>query len=167
MELARVAGLPKGPLVPGFSAEATRTVQIARDRALEHGLVELHHAAVLAQAGALSAAGKTAGAIDRVLELARTAAASGDLQQYVAAVAVMAELYTRSGDHVSAFRTIVETHRALATATRDDPTDLFRPLLARLRDKIGGAKLDKIAADVDQANRLADAIAAKKPHDSR
>jgi len=145
--------------------EATRHVQIARDRALEHGLVELHQAALIAQAGVLSHAGKTAGAIDRVLELARAAVAKHDVAQYVAAVGVMAELYARSGDHVSAFRTIVESHRALADATQTDTTSLFRPLLARLRDRVGEDRLAKIAADVDTANRLADQIAQQKSKD--
>jgi len=145
--------------------EATRHVQIARDRALEHGLVELHQAALIAQAGVLSQAGKTAGAIDRVLELARAAVAKHDVAQYVAAVGVMAELYARSGDHVSAFRTIVESHRALADATQTDTTSLFRPLLARLRDRVGEDRLAKIAADVDTANRLADQIAQQKSKD--
>ena len=145
--------------------EATRHVQIARDRALEHGLVELHQAALLAQAGVLSQAGKTAGAIDRVLELARTAVANHDVAQYVAAVGVMAELYARSGDHVSAFRTIVESHRALADATQTDTTTLFRPLLARLQDRVGEDRLGKIAADVDTANRLADQITQQKSKD--
>ena len=136
--------------------EASRHVQIARDRALEHRLDELHSAAVLAQAGVLSHAGKTAGAIDRVLELARAAAAKQDVTQYVAAVAIMAELYAKTGDHVSAFRTVAEAHHALTAATGSDTTALFRPLLARLRDRVGDERLDKIAADVAEANRLAD-----------
>ncbi len=143
--------------------EATRHVQIARDRALEHELPELHQAALLAQAAVMSYAGKTAGAIDRALELARVAAAKQDVQQYVAAVGIMAELYARTGDHVSAFRTIVEAHRALSTATGGDTIELFRPLLGRLRDRIGAERLDRISADVDQANRLADQIAHQKP----
>ena len=142
--------------------EAARTIQIARDRALEHGLDELHRASLIAQAGVLSAAGKTAGAIDRVLELARAAVAANDVAQYVAAVGIMAELYAKTGDHVSAFRTIAESHRALAEATHADPTALFRPLLGRLRDRIGPERLDKIAAEVAIANRLADQIIAQK-----
>jgi hypothetical protein len=142
--------------------EATRTIQIARDRALEHGLDQLHQATLLAQAGVLAHGGKTAGAIDRVLELARAAVAAHDVAQYVAAVGVMAELYARTNDHVSAFRTIAEAHAALSAATRTDTTSLFRPLLERLRDRIGPDRLAKIAADVDTANRLADQIASQK-----
>jgi hypothetical protein len=146
--------------------EATRTIQIARDRALEHQLDELHRATLIAQAGVLSAAGKTAGAIDRVLELARAAVAKHDVAQYVAAVGIMAELYAKTGDHVSAFRTIAESHRALAEATGNDTAQgliaVFRPLLARLRDRIGSERLDKIAAEVAIANRLADQIIAQK-----
>jgi hypothetical protein len=145
--------------------EATRTVQIALDRTVEHDLHELHQAALLAQAGVLANAGKTAGAIDRVLELARAAVARQDIAQYVAAVGIMAELYARSGDHVSAFRTVVEAHRALASATGSDATELFRPALARLRDRIGEDRLVRIAHDVDQANRLADQIGHQKRND--
>jgi len=142
--------------------EAIRTVQIARDRALEYELDDLHQAALVAQAGVLSAAGKTAGAIDRVLELARLAVAKQDVPQYVGAVAIMAELYAKTGDHVSAFRTIAESHRALAEATNSDPTPLFRPLLARLRDRIGADRLDRITREVDIANRLAEQISGQK-----
>jgi hypothetical protein len=145
--------------------EATRTVQIALDRTVEHDLRELHQAALLAQAGVLANAGKTAGAIDRVLELARAAVERHDIAQYVAAVGIMAELYARSGDHVSAFRTVVEAHHALATATGSDPTELFRPALARLRDRIGEDRLVRIAHDVEQANRLADQITHQKRND--
>lgn len=150
---------------PIGAEEAARVVQIARDRALEHGLVELHHAALIAQAGVLAEAGKTAGAIDRVLELARTAAAEGNGTQFVAAVGLMAELYTRSGDHASAFRTIAEANHALSAATKTDTAPLFRPHLVRLRDQVGEERFAKIVADVERANRLASEIAAKKPND--
>ena len=126
---------------------------------------------MIAQAGVLASAGKTASAIDRVLELARSAVARRDIAQYVAAVGIMAELYSRSGDHVSAFRTIVEAHRALADATAgvagssEAAAERFRPLLARLRDRIGADRLTKIAADVEHANRLAAEITHQKGSD--
>ena len=143
--------------------EAARTVQIARDRALEHGLTALHRATLLAQAGVLAAHGKTAGALDRTLELARAAQRDGDVAGYVAAVGVMAELYARAGDHVSAFRTIVEANAALGAALGTNVGPLFREHLARLRERVGAERLDRIAADVDRANRLAGQIAAEKP----
>jgi tetratricopeptide (TPR) repeat protein len=145
--------------------EAASTVRHALELTDRHALVELRHAALIAEAGVLASAGKTAGAIDRVLELARASVARGDIAQYVAAVGIMAELYARSGDHVSAFRTIVEAHRALANATGSDVTERFRPLLARLRDRIGAERLSTIAADVEQANRIADQIAPQKRND--
>ncbi|HTR53896.1 MAG TPA: hypothetical protein VMJ10_24545 [Kofleriaceae bacterium] len=144
------------------SEDAAHQVAAARQRAKEHGLAELEHAALLAEAALLADARKTAPAIDRVLELARAAAAKQDAAQYVAAVGIMAELYARSGDHVSAFRTIAESHHALSRATGSDTTPLFRPLLARLRDRIGEAKLTEIAAAVEHANRLADQILDSK-----
>ena len=142
--------------------EALRTVQLARDRTLEHQLDDLHQAALVAQAGVLSAAGKTAGAIDRVLELARIAVAKQDVPQYVGAVAIMAELYAKTGDHVSAFRTIAESHAALSAATSTDTTALFRPLLQRLRERVGAERLDRIAREVETANRLAEQIGSQK-----
>ncbi len=142
--------------------EAARTIQIARDRALEHGLTALHRATLLAQAGVLAAHGRTAGALDRALELARAAQAEGDVSGYVAAVGVMAELYARAGDHVSAFRTIVEANAALGTALGTNVGPLFRDHLARLRERVGAARLDRIAADVDRSNRLAGQIAGEK-----
>ena len=150
---------------PIGAEEAARVVQIARDRALEHGLTELHQASLIAQAGVLATAGKTAGALDRVLELARAAAAENNPQQFIAAVGIMAELYSRSGDHASAFRTIAESNHALSAATKTDTAPLFRPHLARLRDLVGEVRFAKIVADVDRANRLADEIAKKKASD--
>ncbi len=142
--------------------EATRQVQRARELATQHELPMLQQAATLAEAGVLAAAGKTAVAIDRVLDLARSAQAAQDVPRYVGAVGIMAELYARSGDHVSAFRTIAEANHALGVATGSDATPLFRPHLARLRDRIGEERLARIASDVDKANRLATQLADTK-----
>ena len=100
-----------------------------------------------------------------MLELARTAAADQDVTRYVASVGIMAELYARTGDVVSAFRTIVESHRALAQATGSDTTALFRPHLAALRDRVGAERLEQIAADVAKADDLAAALANKTSRD--
>lgn len=154
-----------GPAAQVSRDEAAHHVQRARDTALEHQLGPLHHAALIAQAGVLADGGKIAGAVDRMLELARSAAAEQDVPRYVAAVGLMAELYARSGDVVSAFRTIVESHRALSAATHSDATALFRPHLAALRDRVGEARLEQIAADVAKANQLASELAEKSPSD--
>jgi hypothetical protein len=151
---------------PVTREEARVSVDRALELAARHQLTELHHAALIAKAGVQAAAGQTAAALDRVLELARASVAGQDVQQYVAAVGIMSELYARSGDHVSAFRVIAESHLALARATGSDTMPLFRPLLARLRDRIGESKLERIAADVEQANRLADRLAINLPRDS-
>ena len=145
--------------------EARHHVQRAGERAREAGLPELQQAAQLAQAGVLASRGKTAAAIDRVLELARAASAAGDQAAFVASVGVMAELYARAGDAVSAFRTIAEASRALATATGRDTAPLFTPHLAALRDRIGADRLRQIAADVNAANALADELAEKSSRD--
>lgn len=145
--------------------EASHHVQRAGDRARDAGLPALHQAAQLAQAGVFASRGKTAAAIDRVLELARAASASGDQAAFVASVGVMAELYARAGDAVSAFRTIAEASHALATTTGRDVTPLFTPHLAALRERIGADRLRQIAADVNAANALADELAKKSSSD--
>ncbi|MEJ7600485.1 MAG: hypothetical protein WKG01_21430 [Kofleriaceae bacterium] len=145
--------------------EAAKQVERARATAEQSALGTLHQAALLAQAGLLAETGKTAQAIDRVLELARGAAADQDLPRYVAAVAIMAELYARRGDPVSAFRTIAEASHALSTATGSDAAPLFREPLARLRDRIGETRLAKIAEDVAHANRLSAQLATKTTSD--
>lgn len=155
----------QGPAAHVSREEAARHVQRARDTALEHGLTELHHAALIAQAGVLISGGRTAGALDRMLELARSAAADQDVPRYVAAVGMMAELYARSGDAVSAFRTITESHRALSEATKSDATPLFRPHLAALRERIGSERLEQIAADIAKANQLAVELDSKSGND--
>jgi len=150
-------------LAGGDERQAAHHAQVAVDRALEHHLSELHAAALIAQAGILSAGGKTAGALDRVLELAREAAARNDVRAYVASVGIMAELYANARDYVSAFRTVVESHHALAAASGTDVTAMFRPLLVRLRERVGEARFTQIAADVDRANRLAADLVDRKP----
>jgi ATP/maltotriose-dependent transcriptional regulator MalT len=145
--------------------EAARHIDKAKALARQHGLASLEQASVLAQAGLLAESGKTAAALDHVLELARGAAADKDLPRYIAAVAIMAELYARRGDHVSAFRTIAEASHALSTATGQDAAHLFREPLARLRDRIGEARLAQIAADVAKANQLSASLATKTPSD--
>jgi ATP/maltotriose-dependent transcriptional regulator MalT len=145
--------------------EAVRHIDKAKAIATQHGLKSLEQASLLAQAGLLAESGKTAAALDRVLELARGAAADKDLPRYIAAVAIMAELYARRGDHVSAFRTIAEASHALSTATGQDAAHLFREPLARLRDRIGEARLGQIAEDVAKANQLSEALAGKSSSD--
>lgn len=138
--------------------EAAHHVQRARDCALEHGLTNLHQATLVAQAAVMSAGGKLAGALDRMLELARSAAVDQDVPRYVASVGVMADLYARAGDHVSAFRTLAEANHALSRATGSDASPLFRPHLAALQARIGAPRLEQIAADVAAANALAEAM---------
>jgi hypothetical protein len=142
--------------------EASHHVARAKQVAAARGLRELEAAALLADAAVLGNAGKTAAALDRVLELARAAAADNDASRYVAAVGIMAELYARAGDHASAYRTIVESHHALEAATGSDATPMFRPLLARLRDRVGDKRLLEIGEAVERANRLAEELAKAK-----
>jgi hypothetical protein len=145
--------------------EAAHHAQRARDRALEHGLAQHYQAALIAQAGVLSDAGKTAGAIDRMLELARLAVEEQSLPGYVEAVAMMAALYTKSGDIASAFRTIAEANHALTKQLNKDTTEMFAPVLRILRDQVGSDRLQQIAADVGRANQLASELSSRDRND--
>jgi hypothetical protein len=143
--------------------EARHHLELARLRAAEANDASMLQAVLMAEAGLLSKLGRTAEAIDRMLELARGAAKDRDVARYVAAVGMMAQLYTNSGDLVSAFRTIVESHAALSHAIGEDTSALFRPLLLVFRDQVGAEKLGEIAQAVDRANRLAAEMTNKKP----
>ena len=156
--LARAAALAaRGDLAGGEEAE--RVIQIARDRALEHGLDDLHVGALIAQAGLMSQRGKTAGALDRALEVARIGQAGGDLRRYVAAVGLMATLYANHGDHPSAYRTIAESYHALRAIHGDAVKPLFTPLLETLRDRLGPTRFATLVDDVNRARALAESTA--------
>ncbi|HEY4180838.1 MAG TPA: hypothetical protein VGM90_28530, partial [Kofleriaceae bacterium] len=155
--------LSNGDLVQ--KQEAAHHAQRARDRALEHGLTQHYQAALIAQAGVLSDAGKTAGAIDRMLELARLAAEAQSIPHYVEAVAMMSALYTKSGDIASAFRTVAEANHALTKQLNKDTTEMFAPVLRILRDQVGSERLQQIAADVGRSNQLASELATRDRND--
>jgi hypothetical protein len=154
--IARASALMARGDRPGLD-EAERVVQIARDRALEHGLEDLHVAALIAQAGLMDERGKTQGALDRCLEIARSGAANGDVRRYIAAVGIMSNIYQKNGDFPSAYRAIAESYHALSTATGKDVKPLFTPLLESLRDVMGPERFSKMVDDVNTARRLADA----------
>ena len=159
--LARAAALSaRGDLAGGEEAE--RVIQVARDRALEHGLEDLHVGALIAQAGLMSMRGKTQGALDRCLEIARVGQAGGDLRRYVAAVGLMAQIYQNHGDFPSAYRTIAESYHALRTAQGDAVKPLFTPLLETLRDRIGPDRFRTLVDDVNRARQLAESSAAQR-----
>lgn len=161
--LTLAALLSNGDLVQ--KQEAAHHAQRARDRALEHGLTQHYQAALIGQAGVLSDAGKTAGAIDRMLELARLAVQEQSLPRYVEAVAMMSALYAKSGDVASAFRTVAEANHALTKQLGKDTTDMFAPVLRILRDQVGSERLQQIAADVGRANQLASELAVRDRND--
>lgn len=155
--IARAAALT-GRGDPAGAEEADRVVQIARDRALEHGLTDLHVAALIAQAGLMSQRGKTAGALDRCIEIARSAAAGGDLGRYVAAVGLMSQIYQNHGDFPSAYRTIAESYHSLREVQGEQCKPMFAPLLETLRDRMGNERFAKMIDDVGRARRLADEL---------
>jgi hypothetical protein len=135
--------------------EATRHVQVARDRAHAQGLDGAYVASLIGQAGVLARRGKIAGAIERCLEIARIGARDGDAPRLVAAVGLMAELYAQTGDYASAYRTIAEAYQGLRDATGADVEPLFRPHLAALRERMGEARFQHMIDDVHQARLLA------------
>jgi len=138
--------------------EADRVIQIARDRALEHGLTDLHVAALIGQAGLMSQRGKTAGALDRCIEVARLGADGGNLGRYVAAVGLMSQIYQNHGDFPSAYRTIAESYHALRAVQGDVVKPMFERLLEPLRDRMGRDRFAKMIDDVSRARRLADEL---------
>ncbi len=141
---------------PVHLAEATRHAQQARDASLEIMATrpELHIASLVAQAGVLERSGRRAGALDRCIEVAASAAKQGSVPGYVAAVGMMAEMYARSGDIASAFRTLAESSYALTQATGSAASPLFKPYLQRLEQQVGIQRLRQVAAEVHAANEL-------------
>lgn len=157
--LARAAALSaRGDRAGGEEAE--RVIQVARDRALERGLEDLHVATLIAQAGLMSQRGKTAGALERCLEIARVGQAGGDLRRYVAAVGLMSQIYQNHGDFPSAYRTIADSYHALRSAQGDAVKPLFTPLLETLRDRVGADRFQTLVDDVNRARALAESVTA-------
>ncbi len=131
--------------------EAERHLQVSRDRALECGLDSLHTAALISQAGLLAKKGHTKAALDRCLEIAQIAVSKQDLVRYAAAVTLMSQIYEQRGDLASAYRTFAEAHATLKDTIGDRATDLFRPHLRALAERIGPEKFRKIAEQVNKA----------------
>ena len=131
--------------------EAERHLQITRDKALEHELDSLYLAALMGQAGVLAQNGKTQGALDRCLEIAKVAVSKQDLPRYVAAVALMSGIYERKGDLASAYRTFAEAHAMLREKLGDQARDLIRPPMSAFADRIGPEKFAEIAETVNKA----------------
>ena len=141
--------------------EAERHVQIARDKALEHGDDDMHTAALMGQAGLLAQKRRIRGALDRCLEIARSAAEKQDLRRYVAAVALMSEIYAQTGDYASAFRTVAESYHALRAQLGGDLKPLFEPQLRALADRVGPERLAALSEDAKLARALRDQLEAR------
>ncbi len=133
--------------------EAEKHLQVARDSALEHGLDSLRMAALVGQVGLLTQKGQTQAALDRCLEIAQSAVSQGDLPRYASAVALMSQIYEMKGDLASAYRTFAEAHGSLKDKLGSAATDLFRPYIAALADRIGPETFADIAEKVNQAAR--------------
>ena len=141
--------------------EAERHVQIARDRSLERNLVGSLRTALIAQAGLLARRGRIAAAVDRCIELGRSALDGGDPIGYAGAAGLMSEIYANSGDLASALRTILEANAGLRASAGPGSNELFRPLLAAFRDRVGADHFAQLVADVQAASALADDLALR------
>jgi hypothetical protein len=137
--------------------EAGRHLQIARDRALEGQLDDLHMLALVGQAGHLARRGRIHGAVDRCLEIARSAVERQDLLRYVGAVALMSTIYELRGDLVSACRTLLEAEHGVAERLGDEAArGLFRPHLHGLAGRIGKARFLELLAQIRAVHDIAD-----------
>ncbi|MEZ4404453.1 MAG: hypothetical protein R3B06_30820 [Kofleriaceae bacterium] len=159
--IARAAALAARGDAAGVE-EAERVVQIACDRALEHGLTDLHVAALIGQAGLMSQRDRTAGALDRCIEIARIGAAGGNVGRYVAAVGLMSQIYQNHGDFPSAYRTIAESYHALKAVAGDEIRPMFERLIEALRERMGPPRFTKMIDDVSRARRLADELTSPR-----
>ncbi len=131
--------------------EAEKHLQITRDSAQEHGLDALHMAALMGQAGVFAKKGQTQAALDRCLEIARSAVANQDLPRYGAAVALMSQIYEQKGDLASAYRTFADANAMLRETLGEVSKDVIRPHLVAFADRIGIDKFQEIASQVTRA----------------
>ena len=137
--------------------EAERHLQIARDGAIDAGLDTTHMSALVGQAGLLAQKGQTHAALDRCLEIARSAAAKQDLPRYGAAVALMSHIYEQKGDLASAYRTLAEANASLRDTVGDQAArDVIRPHVEAFADRVGPEKFRMIAESVNKAARAKD-----------
>jgi hypothetical protein len=136
--------------------EAGRHLQVARDRALEAGLDDLHMLALIGQAGNLARRGRIHGAVDRCLEIARSAVQRHDLLRYVGAVALMSTIYELRGDMTSACRTLLEAEHGLGEAIgNDEARGLIRPHLHGLAGRIGKERFLELLAQIRAVHDIA------------
>jgi tetratricopeptide (TPR) repeat protein len=139
--------------------EAGRHLQIARDRALDGDLEDLHMLALIGQAGYLARRGRVHGAIDRCLEIARSAVDRQDVLRYVGAAALMSTIYELRGDLMSACRTLVEAEHGLGEPLGDPQArELIRPHLHGLAGRIGKERFLEILARIRAAHDIADDV---------
>src|SRR3569623_1728383 len=139
--------------------EAERHLQIARDGAIDAGLDTTHMSALVGQAGLLAHKGQTHAALDRCLEIARSAAAKQDLPRYGAAVALMSHIYEQKGDLASAYRTLAEANASLRDTVGDQAArDVIRPHVEAFADRVGPEKFRMIAERVNKAAHAKDSF---------
>lgn len=135
--------------------EAGRHLQIARDRALEARVDDLHMLALIGQAGYLARRGRIHGALDRCLEIARSAVASQDVVRYVGAVVLMSTLYEVRGDLPSAIRALIEAEHGLGERIGiESARKLFRPYLHTLADRIGRERFIDLLEKINAAQEI-------------
>lgn len=132
--------------------EAERHLQIARDRAIEEGLDGMHMAALVGQAALMARRGQTQGALDRCLEVARSAVERKDVPRYVAAAAMMASIYERNGDFASAYRALAEANAGLKEKLGPEVQALVRPHVQALAERMGRERFLEMVDSVQRAS---------------
>ena len=98
--------------------------------------------------GVYSNKGATEGALDRVLEIARTAVDRGKPELYAQAVALMGEVYARKGDFTQAFLALLKGRAALKLTVSEAAARLVDPHVDALAERMGQANFDAMCERV-------------------
>ena len=141
--------------------EAGRHLELARTRALEHDLEELHALTMIGQAGFLARRGKTQGALDICLAIARNAVARKDVGRYVGAAVLMSTIYELRGDFPTAYRALAEAQQGLQDKIGAQADKLFEPHLFGLADRMGRERFVAMIYDVRKADEVARTLPAE------
>ena len=80
----------------------------------------------------------------------------GDLPRYVAASALMSEIYRQNGDLPSAYRALAEVEHALVAQLGEKARELVRPHILALADSIGRNKFMDMVDNIHRAQHALD-----------
>ncbi len=133
---------------PGPRGDGHAQLQIVVDEARERGLDKFRLPALMGLVGVYSNKGATEGALDRVLEIARSAVDQGKPELYAQAVALMGEVYARKGDFTQAFLALLKGRAALKLTVSEEAAKLVDPHIDALAERMGQAKFDAMCERV-------------------